>query len=198
MDKGESTRLGILERALEFAGVQGLTGLTIGALAKSVGMSKSGLFAHFQSKEKLQLEVLEWASERFIEKVIAPALKTPRGEPRLRELLKNWLSWHNQQTLPGGCVFISAASEFDDKPGAVKDMLQEKQQDLINSIARMTKGAIEEGHFRADADPHQFAYQAFSLILGYHFFNRLMDDPKALGKLEEGFERLITSYKVKH
>lgn len=195
MSKGQQTKDEILRQAFRLASLKGLDGLSIGSLAKEVGMSKSGLFAHFNSKENLQIDVLQWLSEKFVADVIAPAVKAPRGEPRLRTLFKNWLAWHDNLKVPGGCVFISAASEFDDQPGLVKEHLQASQSGLIDSIARMARGAIEEGHFRADLDADQFAFELYSLILGYHHYKRLLGDADAHSKLETAFERKMSESK---
>ena len=194
MRKGAKTKHEILAAAFRLASVQGIGALTIGALAKEVGMSKSGLFAHFRSKEKLQLELLGWVSERFVDKVLAPSIREPRGLPRIRAFFSTWLSWHNQVAGPGGCIFISAASEFDDQPGAIRDFLLDQQAQLFSSIERMVTAAIEEGHFRADTEAKQFLYQYYSLFLGYHHFNRLIEDPTATARLERGFEGLLQSY----
>ncbi len=194
MKKGAKTKNEILAAAFRLASMKGLNGLTIGALATEVGMSKSGLFAHFRSKEKLQLQVLEWVSERFVEKVLTPSLKESRGEPRIRAFFQTWLYWHNRFAGPGGCIFISAASEYDDRPGVIRDFLFEQQAQLFSSIERMVQAAIEESHFHAKTDPKQFTYQYYSLFLGYHHFNRLIEDPAATTRLEQAFEDLLRSY----
>ncbi len=195
MSKGEETKEEILRAAFRVASMLGLHGLSIGSLAKEVGMSKSGLFAHFKSKENLQLEVLQWISEMFFADVIAPALKAPRGEPRLRALLENWMNWHESKNVPGGCVIISAATEFDDQPGPVKDHLQASHANLVESLTRVINGGIEEGHFRADIDPEQFAFELYSLNLGFHHYNRLLGDPVAKDRLKTAYERKILSVK---
>src|SRR5712691_5887824 len=114
--KGEDTRSAVLGSALSLATQLGLEGVTIGKLAEHVGMSKSGLFAHFSSKENLQVAVLEEATARFVALVVTPALKKPRGEPRVRALLDRWLDWSRADFLPGGCIFVTASVELDDRP----------------------------------------------------------------------------------
>ena len=126
--------------------------MTIGSLADVMHMSKSGLFAHFGSKESLQLATVRHTSDQFVNLVIRPALAAPRGEPRMRALFENWLEW-DTSVLPGGCLFVAAAVEFDDEPGAVRDELVRNQVDLGETIARVFRGGITEGHFRHDADP---------------------------------------------
>jgi AcrR family transcriptional regulator len=159
MGKGEETRRDILGSALALASQVGLEGLSIGLLAAEVGMSKSGLFAHFESKERLQLAVLEEANQRFVELVLAPALRAPRGTPRLIALFERWLSWAEQDFMPGGCIFMSAASELDDRPGAVRDLLVSSQRDWQDTLAEAVRIAKREGHFRRDLDEQQLVYE---------------------------------------
>ena len=155
MAKGEATKEAILERALSMATRTGIEGLTMGTLAKEANLSKSGLFAHFQSKEQLQLDVLETAATRFIEMVIAPALREPRGEPRVRALFERWMEWEKAPFLPGGCPFIALANELDDRPGPVREKLVAYQRDWLQSLATAARIAVTEGHFRADLDTEQ-------------------------------------------
>lgn len=191
MSKREQTRGSILEAALASASTVGLTGLSIGLLARQVGMSKSGLFAHFESKENLQLEVLRAGAEHFIEVVIAPALREPRGEPRVRALFGNWFAWSTASTLPGGCIFVAAASEFDDQPGAVRDYLASTQRDWLATLAQAARIAVEEGHFRRELEVEQFAHDLYSIILAYHHFSRLLRVSDARERALRSFEQLI-------
>ena len=124
MGKGELTRKSILQRATSLATEVGLDGLTIGRLADDLGLSKSGLFAHFQSKELLQLAALEFAAQRFIDTAVKPSLAAPRGEPRVRAFFENWLGWPKKSGLAAGCFFIAVAAEVDDQPGPVRDRIQ--------------------------------------------------------------------------
>ena len=123
MGKGEITRHAILERATALASRSGLEGISIGHLAEDLGLSKSGLFAHFGSKEALQVEILRFAAERFVENVVRPALAQPRGEPRVRAIFERWIAWDRSHSVPGGCLFVAAASELDDRPGPARDEL---------------------------------------------------------------------------
>lgn len=193
MRKGEATRERILESALELASTEGLTGLSIGRLADRNRMSKSGLFAHFGSKEGLQLDVLELAMAKFRESVFTPALRADRGEPRLRALFTRWIDWADHQSLPGGCLFTAAAAELDDQPGPARDALVDAQRLWTETLARAVRIAIEEHHFRADVDPHLFAFQLHSLLLGYHHARRLLRDPEAGRRARDAFEALIAS-----
>lgn len=191
MSKGTETRSAILEEALAMASTEGVEGLTIGELAKAVGMSKSGLFAHFSSKEELQLAVLQAAVDRFVNTVVAPALRRPRGEPRVRALFDNWLAWEAAEFLPGGCPFIAAAQELDDKPGRPRDYLVASQRDWLETLSTAARIAVEEGHFRHDLDTRQFAYELYSIILAYQHFRRLLHDPATRERCRTAFESLI-------
>jgi AcrR family transcriptional regulator len=193
MGRGDSTRSAVLDEALAAASQQGLEGVTIGSLARKVGMSKSGLFAHFQSKEQLQLEVLERAVARFIEMVVSPGLREPRGEPRIRALFERWMEWEEAPFQPGGCIFIATANELDDRPGVLRDRLVSYQRDWLGALATAAGIAVAEGHFRDDLDTAQFAYDLYAVILAYHHFSRLLQDPEAEARARRSFEDLLAS-----
>jgi AcrR family transcriptional regulator len=195
MSKGDATREQILEAGHRLASARGLNCLTIGALAAEVQMSKSGLFSHFHSKENLQIAVLEYASARFTAVVLAPALEKTRGLPRLQHFFDRWCAWHRDTMKDwGGCIFVAAASEFDDEPGAVKAYLQRSQDALLQSIARIARSAVEERQFRQDVDVEQFSFDLYALMLGYHHFHRLLDDPEAQSRLRKGFHQILSLY----
>lgn len=191
MDKGAATHERILGRALRLASRDGLGGLTIGTLAGELGLSKSGLFAHFGSKEELQLSVLQAAIERFKLAVVGPAFKAPRGEPRLRALFEGWLDWGNDRDLPGGCPFVAAAIELDDRPGPLRDLLVSTQKQWLKTLAAAARLAVEEEHFRADLDPPQLAFELYALILGYHHARRLLRDRRAEERARRAFDHLL-------
>ncbi len=191
MSKGEVTRQAILDRATAVASAAGLEGLTIGKLAEELELSKSGLFAHFGSKECLQVAVLENAAARFVEIVVRPALKAPRGEPRLRALFAHWSLWPKKSRLPGGCVFVAAAVELDDRPGPARDCLVKQQRDFLGLLATTAKSAIAEGQFRKDLDVEQFAHDFYAIMLGYHHAFRLLRDPRADKRAARAFESLV-------
>jgi AcrR family transcriptional regulator len=196
MSKGEGTRHTIVDEAIAQASRLGLEALSIGGLAKAVGLSKSGVFAHFESKEDLQLQVLDTAARMFIQMVVAPALGRPRGEPRVRALFENWIAWEGSDDLPGGCVFINAAHELDDRPGPLRDRLVASQRDWLQTLATAARIAVDEGHFRPDLDTAQFAYDLYSVILAYHFFHRLLRDPHAEQRARTAFEELLQLSRV--
>ena len=189
--KGEETRALILDRALAMASTVGLNGLSIGAVAKAAGLSKSGLFAYFASKEDLQLQVLRTGVDRFIARVVVPALRQPRGEPRVRAIFGNWLDWFESQALPGGCPFIGAAIELDDRPGPLRDYLVATQRDALQALVTAARIAVQESHFRSDLDIEQFAHDVYSTLLAYHHFSRLLDDPCAADRARAAFDALI-------
>ena len=189
--KGAVTRQAVLERAVALASRVGLGGLTIGTLADDLDLSKSGLFGHFKSKEALQVQVLDHAAERFVAAVIRPALAQPRGVPRLRAIFENWLDWARSSPMPGGCLFVAAATELDDKTGPVRDRLEQLQRDWLGVMATSYRKGIEAGQFPADADPDQFAHDMYGVMLAYHHAHRLLRDPKAEARARHAFEALL-------
>ena len=191
MAKGLDTRARILDTAFRLAARDGLEGLSLGSLAAEVGLSKSGLFAHFSSKEELQLEMLRVASTYFIDKVMTPAFRHARGLPRVRALFENWLRWATDPSLPGGCVFVAAAAEVDDEDGPVRAYVAGQQQALLAAIARAARLAIEAGDFRRDLDVDQFAFDLISTYLGFHHAHRLLRDPRSEQRARRAFKRLV-------
>jgi len=191
MSKGDTTRRSIVGHALQLASREGLNGLTIGGLASDLGLSKSGLFAHFRSKEQLQLQVLGSAAQRFIEFVVLPAIREPRGEPRVRMMFDRWLQWGSSGGPTGGCVFVAASSELDDRPGPLRETLLASQRAWTGALARAASIAVEEGHFRRDLDPDQFAYETYSVLLGFHLYRRLMQDSRAEERARSAFDALL-------
>jgi AcrR family transcriptional regulator len=193
MSKGEETRDRIVERAFRLASRDGLSGLSIGKLATELGLSKSGLFAHFGSKEGLELEVLKATAERFTEQVMKPAFTAPRGVARLRKLFKGWLAWNNDPAQPGGCVILAAAAELDDTEGPQRDLVAGLQASLLTALAKAARLAVEVGELRRDLDPEQFAFEMLGVVMAYHHTRRLLRDPKAEARAKHAFERLVTS-----
>jgi AcrR family transcriptional regulator len=194
--KGEQTREAILAHALGLATRVGFEGLTIGRLAEDLRMSKSGLFAHFRSKEALQLDILRMAGTRMVESVVKPALAVPRGEPRVRALFERWLAWEQSPSLPGGCPFMAASFELDDRPGPVRDFVVQNLRDWIDTLTGAARIAVSEGHFRADLDCEQFAHDCQGIGLAFVHASRLMRDPKAHARAVRAFETLLQSCRV--
>jgi len=197
MRKGEQTRTLILNEAVALAGRVGLEGLSIGSLAGLLEMSKSGLFAHFGSKQDLQLQTLKQAQQRFEEIVFRPALKTPRGLPRLRALVANWLAWvERNDELSGGCLMLAASAEYDDRPGAVRDLLVAGQRELRGAIAKAIRLAIDEGHLRPKTDPWQLTFELFGIVLAAHHDRRLLGDARAPERARSALDRLIEAHRT--
>lgn len=193
MRKGDSTHQAILDRATGLASQVGLEGLTIGALATELDLSKSGLFAHFQSKEALQLQVLDHGAAVFVENVVRPALSAARGVPRMRALFDRWLDWARSSPLPGGCLFVQATVELDDRPGPARDRLVEYQRQWLDVIATSLQKGIEAKAFRRDADTMQFAHDLYGVMLAYHHASRLLHDPQAETRARRAFDALLTA-----
>jgi AcrR family transcriptional regulator len=189
----------IVSTATKMASRDGIEGLTIGELAKAVGMSKSGLFAHFGGRDQLQLEVLRNAATHFVDLVMRPAFRAPRGEPRIKQMMKNWLEHLNdEKSLPGGSILIAASIELDDRPGPLRDFVHNTQKELISNIEKAATMAVEQGHFRKDLDVEQFAWSLYSFVLGYHHFKRMLKDPKAELHLKRSFKGLIAISRKKN
>lgn len=194
--KGERTRAAILDEALRIVSKAGLDGLTIGTLADATGMSKSGLFAHFGSREELLLAVLAHGQAQFGEVVFQPAMAKPRGLPRLRSMFVNWLDWTESAELPGGCPMIGGAAEFDDKPGPVRDMLAGGQRTWIETLKRAVRQAIEGGQLAQDTDPEQIAFEIFGIALVVHHHRRLLGYKKACERALVAFDSLVKRHCV--
>lgn len=188
---GGTRREALLDAGLALASELGLTGLTIGGLAEAVGLSKAGLYAHFDSKQEILRGILERALNRFVEGGVRPALREPRGEPRLRALFEAWLEWTKAPPLPGGCIFISSAAELDDRPGPLRDFLVARQREWKDLLRRAVVLAQEEGHLRGEVEPEQLVYEMYSIVLVFHYFDRLFEDPEAEDRAGQMFERLL-------
>lgn len=191
MHKGADTRHAILDHAADLASKVGLSGLTIGVLADDLKLSKSGLFAHFRSKEALQIQVLDHAAQQFLETVVRPALAEPRGAARMRAIFERWLAWDQAGVLPGGCLFVAAATELDDRPGPVRDRLVALQRDWIQVITVSFRRGIEAGRFRRDADAPQFAQDLYGIMLAFHHAARLLGDRGAEARARRAFDALL-------
>lgn len=191
--KGATTREVILARAYALACVNGLEGLTIGGLAEQVGMSKSGVFAHFGSREDLQLATLDLGGELFIRDVLLPALREKRGLPRLRAIYANWSEWVRHED-DGGCLFLAAASEYDDRPGPIRDRVVQQQADWREQLARAVQLAVDSGELSTDTDPAQMAFEIYALALAVHHDAGLSGYTDAAARGERAFERLIRAY----
>lgn len=190
--KRASTRDLILDHAYALARKDGLEGLSIGTLAADVGMSKSGVFAHFGSREDLQLAVLDVGGQRFAAQVLLPALKQPRGLPRLRAIVVNWLEWAHEHH--SGCVLLSAVNEYDGRNGALHDKVVSQQADWRGGLQTAIAQAATEGHLRPDTDTAQLAFEIYALMLGLHHDAGLFGFDEAGQRAVQAFERLWRSW----
>ena len=192
ISKGEETRALILEAAVQRAGVHGFDALTIGGLAEQTGLSKSGLFAHFGSKEELQIATLDEAVRRYNEFAFIPALAAPRGLRRLCMVFDNWLQWNERSGLKA-CPMIAANTEFDDRPGPMRDAVVAHMQRMHDQIMRGVQMTIDTGEFVRDADPEQFAFELFGIISSCYRSRNLFEDADANRRARKAFDRLISS-----
>lgn len=189
--KGEETRRRIVGCALGQASLQGLRSLSIGELAAALGMSKSGLFSHFGSKEALQKAVLEEMLTRFAETVLAPARAQPHGLARVRATFDAWMKWVGGSNLPGGCPILAASFELDDQPGPLRDYLAEKMRGFAGWLAKELRRAAELGEVAGDADIEQLAFELDGIIQSFAYSRRLIGDPQAEARARAAFERLL-------
>jgi AcrR family transcriptional regulator len=190
MRKGELTRAAILDTALALASRQGLEGLTIGLLADQMKMSKSGVFAHFGSREDLQIEVVKLYHSRFEQEVFLPSIKDPRGLPRLQAMFARWIKRVTVE-IDSGCIYISGAVEYDDRPGSIREQLVGMVRTWQGALHRAVQQSIEAGQLRADVDAWQMVYEMYGLILVLHHDARFLRSEGSVQRAEAGFERLI-------
>lgn len=194
--KGEATRAAIVEAALALARRDGLEGLTIGVLAEQMHMSKSGVFAHFGSREELQLAVLKEYAARFVDQVLRPAVRRPRGLPRLRALLENWLALLARE-LQHGCLMISGASEYDDRPGPLRAAVVQIVEGWRRELLRAIEQARDEGHLRPEVDAEQLVFEIHGLMLVLHQDARLLHSPDSVKRARAGLARLLDAARAK-
>jgi len=193
MRKGEQTRSAIVAAACELAARDGLEGLTIGALALRMHMSKSGVFAHFGSREDLQIAVLKAYEQRFVQDVLVPGQDAPRGLRRLRAIFDHWLE-RTAVEAASACIWISGATEYDDRPGPVRDELVGMVRSWQRELVRAIRQAVETGELRADTDTGDLVFDLYGVILVLHHDARLLDSPDALARARRAFDRLISTY----
>jgi AcrR family transcriptional regulator len=188
--KGQQTKTAIVDAALGMATHVGVEGLSIGALAEAMHMSKSGVFAHFGSREELQISVVREYHNRFEDEVFKPAMREPRGLPRLRALFANWMK-RTSVEIDSGCIYISGAVEFDDRPGPVRDALVDTVRTWHAAMRRAIAQAKQEGHLRGDVDEDQTLFEVHGLILALHYEARFLRTPDSLGRAHRGFNHIL-------
>lgn len=194
--KGDRTRGAIVARAIDIASVEGLEGLTIGRLADELGMSKSGLFAHFGSKEELQLATVQGARERFLSEVFRPALQIERGYPRLIEICRSWLDYVDRDVFPGGCFFAAASFEFDSRSGPVRDAIAKMMGDWIGAIEKAVELAQQEGHLDPKIEPQQLSFEINALFFGANFAHNMWHDKNAIERARTAIEHRLESLRI--
>lgn len=191
--KGQQTRAMIIDRALHMASQVGLEGLSIGSLAEATGRSKSGVFAHFGSRDDLQIAVVGEYFSRFEAEVFQPAMKAERGLPRVRALFDHWMGFTTIE-LDSGCIFISGAVEFADRPGPVRNALAEAVNTWIAAMTRAVTQACDEGHLIAGTDPQQVVFEIHALILALHYEARFMLRTGSTARARQGFTNILARY----
>jgi AcrR family transcriptional regulator len=194
LQKGQATRAAILDAALGLASHMGLEGLSIGALASAMQMSKSGVFAHFGSREELQISVIREYHARFEEEVFFPAIAEPRGLARLNAMYERWIK-RVAVEIDSGCIYISGAVEFDDRPGPVRDALASMVRAWHGALERAIRLAVETGELKPDTDVPQMLFEMHGLILALHHDARFLRNPKTLDRARSGFERVLAHYR---
>jgi len=193
LHKGQQTKTAIVDAALRLASQVGLEGLSIGAVAEIMQMSKSGVFAHFGAREELQISVVREYFHRFEQEVFTPVLQLPRGLPRVEALFANWMK-RVAVELQSGCIFISGAVAFDDRPGAVRDALANSVNIWLGAFRRAVVQARQEGHLRSGADADQMAFEIHGLILALHYEARFLNKPGSIARAHAGFAHVLATY----
>jgi AcrR family transcriptional regulator len=193
LPKGRQTKAAIVDAALGLATQIGLEGLSIGALAEVMQMSKSGVFAHFGSREELQISVVREYHRRFEDEVFYPAMGAGRGLPRLRALFDNWMQ-RTSVEIDSGCLYISGAVEFDDRPGPVRDALASSVNTWLTAMRRAIEMAVQQGHLRTDTDAAQMAFEIHAQILGLHYEARFLRSPDSLKRAVTAFEGIVNRF----
>lgn len=193
--KGEDTRAQILAAAVHQASRMGFESLTIGTLAEKTGMSKSGLFAHFGSKQELQLAALDEAARMFTEEVFMPALKAPRGVKRLKALLEGWITWPQRASLPGGCPVDQATREYIHTPGPMRDAAMDRQKQLDRELTRAVQLAIDAGELAPKTDARQVAFEMVAIVLASYRVTAVRSEEEGLKNARVAFDRLIEAHR---
>jgi len=191
MRKGEATKSAIVDKAVMLVGRDGINGMSIGNLASEMGLSKSGLFAHFGSKEALQVAIMEAVVQAFIASVIIPALRAPGGLPRITMMIELWFEWIDRQAEKCGCPLRAITGELASRDGPLTTYVAERQREFDRTVAKLAGGAIKRGHFREDLDVDQFVFEMRSAIDGYHFAHHLLRYDDAAKRARIAINRII-------
>jgi AcrR family transcriptional regulator len=186
-----STRDRILDQGLALMSQSGLAGVTLGVLADQVGMSKSGLFAHFRSKEDVQIELLSHMAEFAMAHVVEPSMRADEGLPRLRALVRNWFGWAQRAGLPGGCPVAAGLFEFDDVEGRVRNKILEMEGQWRLTLTELVQRAVDLGHLRRNLDVDQFVWELCGIYLGHHAAHRFLRSADADRRAQTAFQALV-------
>jgi AcrR family transcriptional regulator len=189
--KSSATRERILRQGLELMSQQGVSGVTLGQMAERAGMSKSGLFAHFRSKDDVQIDLLDYMARFAAPCVIEPAMREPEGLPRLASLVHHWLGWAERAGLPGGCPVAAAMFELDDRDGPVRDKVVALEAEWRSLLRRLVRQAIEQGHLRDDLDVDQFVWELCGIYLSHHTSRRFLRHADSDARARTAFEALV-------
>ena len=192
--KGEETRAQILDAAVQMASERGFESLTIGSLAERTGLSKSGLFAHFGSKQELQVAALDEAARRFTEAVFLPAMKAPRGLKRLNAIFENWIAWPSHARMPGGCPIDSATREYDHHPGVMRDAVIERQKQLDRELTKAVQMAVDSGELAPGIDPRQVAFEFIGIVMICFRSELLFGADESHRRARTSYDRLISQH----
>ena len=193
LHKGQQTKAAIVDAALGLATHIGLEGLSMGALADATGMSKSGVFAHFGSREELQISVIHEYHHRFEQEVFYPALEAERGVARLRAMFANWMQ-RSSAEIDSGCIYISGAIEFHERTGPVRDALARSVMAWHAALKRSIEQGKERGELRADVDPDQMLFEIHGLILALHYQARFLQTPGSIARALQGFDNTVARF----
>jgi len=194
-EKSELTFAAIVDAALDLAAAQGLESLSLGQVAKRLGISKSGVFSRVGSREALQHAVLEEYDRRFVATVFTPAMAHPRGLPRLNALVAHWIDRARNVELLTGCIYVAGAFEYDDVDSPLRPMVEDHLRGWRAAMVRTVHQALEAGHLRPDTDPEQLVFEVYSLMIGLMHDARFLRDPKAHERVRAAYERLISTYR---
>jgi AcrR family transcriptional regulator len=193
--RSQLTLAAIVDTALSMAAAEGLESLTIGEVAKRLNLSKSGVFSRVGSREALQKAVLQEYDRRFLQDVLVPALREPRGLPRLQAIVRLWLDRVRRIEATQGCLYCKGAFVYDERPGEVRELLEDGIRRWRASLKRTVIQAIDAGHVRADTDPDQLVFEMDTLFIGLMRDARFLADPKAADRTEAAWERILSSYR---
>jgi AcrR family transcriptional regulator len=193
--KSELTLAAIVDTALDMVAESGMESLSIGEVAVRLNMSKSGVFSRVGSREALQLAVLAEFDRRFLQDVFAPAMRAPRGLPRLNALMHNWIERARRVDMKTGCLYVAGAFEYDDVQSPMRDELLGHTLKWRQQMRRAVQMAVDERHLRSDTDPDQLVFEIYSLMVGLMHDARFLRDNKALQRVQSAYERLISTYR---